>query len=339
MGFFDWIFSGNNDRGAGNKRLITALDRVLQGIDPRLKYLSGARERLAPAVRHALGFARETIGQMPPSLPLSPEHWAQSPLLRAMFTRPADIATTISGSQRLRHFIDSGEALGIETLFGVVAATRVEKTVLGAAMEGDMLRQDVVQTSVSFGDFRLAGFSRAEAETRRGLEDFVLEQLGLAAMAEIASDRKRAEDLESYRQLLLTRLRLMEQSRASMDTLFDSDDQEASDLGRLRKELALNAEQLAAAKIGGQGLEAALDRVIEALHNAEAIIQPQRISLCLNAMNILVDPAKEPCTPIELLEFSTIHPDRPRRVGFLVSFPRSAVVERHVDLDALLRSI
>ena len=337
MGFFDWIFSGNAT--GRDAHLLSAADRVLQGIDPRLKYLSGARERLAPAVREALAFAHETIGQLPPSLPLSPEHWSATPLLRAMFARPSDISETISRSDGLRRYMESSAAPAGDTLFGVLGATRVQRRVLGAALEGDMLRQDVALTSVSFGDFRLAGFAPSEAATRRGLEDFVLEQLALAAMKEVAADRKRAEDLESYRQLLLTRLRLMEQSGAGLDTLFEGVQDEPEGLVRLRKELAINAEQLAAVRTGGEGLEAALERVIDALRNAEAIIQPTQLSLCLEPMNFLVDPAEVRCTPIELLEFSTVNPDRPRRVGFLVSFPRAAVVARHVDLDALLRSI
>ena len=201
-----------------------------------------------------------------------------------------------------------------------------------------MLRRDVLRKTVSFGDFRVAGLAPAEAATRRALEDFVLEQLALAAMREIADNRKQVEHLESYRQLLLTRLRLMEQSGAGLDPLFARADGDAPDLARLRRELALNAEQLAATRAGGAGLEGALERVLAALRNAEAIIRPQRLSLNLDAMNIVVPP-QAAGAPIELLEFSTVDPERPRRVAFLVSFPRGAVHERHVDLDALRRSL
>ncbi|MBA4093817.1 MAG: hypothetical protein C0489_06970 [Candidatus Accumulibacter sp.] len=338
MGFFDWIFGGR-DLAAGNAGLMRAVDRVLHGIDPRLKLLRGARDRLAPAVQDALAFARETIGQMPPSVALTPENWAHDPLLRATFARPDDIDEALAASREVRHFIDSGALSGGDTLFGVLAATRVERSVLGSALDGGgMLRRDVLRKTVSFGDFRVAGLAPAEAATRRALEDFVLEQLALAAMREIADNRKQVEHLESYRQLLLTRLRLMEQSGAGLDPLFARADGDAPDLARLRRELALNAEQLAATRAGGAGLEGALERVLAALRNAEAIIRPQRLSLNLDAMNIVVPP-QAAGAPIELLEFSTVDPERPRRVAFLVSFPRGAVHERHVDLDALRRSL
>ena len=59
----------------------------------------------------------------------------------------------------------------------------------------------------------------------------------------------------------------------------------------------------------------------------------------LNAMNIVVGPEVPDGSDIRLVEFSTANPERPRRVGFLAHFPRSAFVEKTVDFDALLRSI
>ncbi|MDQ5902919.1 MAG: hypothetical protein QG672_506 [Pseudomonadota bacterium] len=338
MGFFDWLFS-NGASTEGGERLKAAVDRVIEGTDPRLKAISGARDRLAPAVEHALAYAHEIIARIPAGVELTPENWSATPLLKAFFTRPADIAETLSISQDLRNFLKTNEATGIETLFAVVAATRVERTVLGSVMEGDILRQDVAQKAVSFTDFRVAGFCRSEADVRRLLEDFVLEQLVLAALRDVASNKQRSDQLGAYRQLLLTRLRLLEQSGAGVNTMLDTERHESTDLGRLRSQLAANEAELNELKPAGVGLEAYLDPVIEALHNAESIIRPKVVSLRLNAMNIIVGPEAIDSSEISLVEFSTVNPDRPRRVGFLVQFPRSTIVERAVDLDALLRSI
>ena len=338
MGFFDWLFS-SGDAKEGGERLKAAVDRVIEGTDPRLKAIGGARERLAPAVERALVYAQGVIGQIPAGIELVPENWSATPLLKAFFTRPADIADTLSVSQDLRTFLKSSAATGIDTLFAVVAATRVERTVLGSAMEGGILRQDVAQKTVSFSDFRIAGFSRSEADVRRTLEDFVLEQLVLAALRDVASNKQRSDQLGAYRQLLLTRLRLLEQSGAGGNAMLDAGPRESIDLGRLRTQLAANEAELNELKPANVGLESYLNPVIEALHNAEAIIQPKVVTLRLNAMNIVVGSEAIEASEITLAEFSTLNPDRPRRVGFLVSFPHSSIVERAVDFDALLRSI
>lgn len=336
MGLFDWLFG---DRHNGDERLRAAVDKVIAGTDPRLKAVSGARERLTPAVEQALIYAHEAVGKIPAGIELTPENWSREPLLRAFFTRPADIAGTLSASQDLRDFIKTPAAVGLQTLHGVVAGTRVERTVLGQAMEGEMLRQDVAQRTVSFTDLRIAGFAASEAEIRSLLEDFVLEQLVLAALRDMAGNKQRSDQLGAWRQLLQTRLRLLEQSGAGLESRLEGGSREAPDLAQLRRQLAENEAELAAIRPSGNGFERSLDPVLEALRNAGEIIQPKRLNLRLNAMNILVGPEVADAAEIELVEFSTVNPDRPRRVGFLASFPRSAYVERTVDLDALMRSI
>ena len=338
MGFFDWLF-GKRPCCESDARLKEAVDRVIQGTDPRLKAIGNVRERLAPAVAVALDYVHELAGSIPTCIEITPEAWARSAMLRAMFVRPADVADTLSNSHDLREFLGSPQALGMETIYCVVGATRVERTVFGAAMEGDILRQDIVQKTVGFDDFRLVGFSQTEELLRERIEDIALEGLLLAALRDIADNKQRGERLESYRQLLLTRLRLMEQSGAGLDAMLKSATWEGRDIDRLRLQLAENEAELTALKAPGGGLEATLVAVIGALHNAESVIQPQQISLRLNTMNILVGADVRDASTIELIEFSTVNPDHPRRVAFPVAFPRHSVVERQVNFDAMLQML
>jgi hypothetical protein len=339
MGFFDRVF-GSKDSHERDARLRETVERVIEGTDPRLKAIRDARKRLTPAVSKALDMAHDLVARFPPCIEMSPDTWGQSPMLRAMFVRPADITNTLSSSLDLREFLDTSEALGAETLHCVVAATRVERTVLGPALEGDALRHDVVQKTVGFNDFRLVGFSRSEEELRARIEDLVVEGLVVAALRDMAENRQqRGGQVESYRQLLLTRLRLMEQGGAGLDSMLDSEVPESADIERLRSQLAENEAELAALKSGPVGLRGVLERVLEGLHNAESIIQPEHVSLRLNAMNIVVGPDVPDASTIDLIEFSTVFPNRPRRVAFLASFPRQAVVKRHIDFDAALRPL
>ena len=338
MGFFDWLF-GSTTSSEGDARLKAAVERVIEGTDPRIKAIGNARERLAPAVAHALDYAKKFVAPLPSAIELTPEAWVRSPLLRAVFVRPADVSSTLSNSLDLREFLGSSQALGFDTLYCVVAATRVERTVFGSALEGGMLRQDVAQKTVGFNDFRLVGFSPTETLLRARLEDIVLEGLVLSALRDIADNKQRNEQLGMHRQLLLTRLRLIEQSGAGLDGMLDSHSHESRDLARLRTELARNEAELTALKSGGSGFEIILELVVEALHNAEAILRPQQISLRLNAMNVLVGDEEADASTIKLVEFSTANPARPRRVAFLVAFPRHSVVERRVDFDAILNTL
>lgn len=336
MGLFDWLF-GRKDSSEGEERLRLAIDRVIEGTDPRLKAIGNVRERLAPAVSHALEFAHELVAGLPPCIETTPETWSQSPVLRAMFVRPADIATTLSSNQELRSFLGSAQAQGMARIHCVVAATRVERTVLGAAMEGEMLRQDVAQKTVGFSDFRLLGFSKSRELLDTRIEEIVLEGLVMAALRAIAENRQRNEQLGLYRQLLLTRLRLLEQSGAGLNEVLLRDTHEGRDIERLRHDLAANEAELLALK--SDGFDAVLNPVIEALHQAEDVVKASRVTLRLNSMNIVVESASADASVIELLEFSTANPERPRRVAFLATFPKDSVVAQRIDLDAALRLI
>lgn len=334
MGFFDWLF-GSKVRSEDDERLKAAVERVIEGTDPRIRSLDKARERLAPAVAHALTYVHELVGSVPSCIEISPGIWPHSPLLRAMFVRPADVANTLSNSTDLREFLASPQAVGMDMIYCVLAATRVERTMIGAALDGDLLRQDVVQKTVGFSDFRLAGFSPSEALLHERIKDIALEGLLLAALREIAENRQRGEQLETYRQLLLTRLRLMEQSGAGLDAMFRSNSWQGRDLARLRQQLAENEAELALLKSAGCGLDAALESVIGALRNAESVIRPQQVSLRLNSMNILVGADVADAATIELIEFSSGKSEYPRRVAFPVSFPRHSVIERRLDFAAM----
>ena len=339
MTFFDWLFGRSDAADGENERLEAALDKVIETVDPRLKAVSNARERLRPSVLAALEWAQRGVDRLPTSLELSEANWSNSALLRAFFVRPADVADTLARSQDLREFLGSKEALGSETLYGILAATRVERTVLGSAMQNGMLRQDVAQRTVSFRDFRVAGFTRTEDEIRRGLADFVVEQAVLAALREIAGNRERSDQLDAYQQLLQMRLRLLEQGEEGCDPLRDPADRQPMDVDRLKSELAANEAELTALRSGNIGFDGVLDTVAGALDRVREIIAPQRIALRLNAMNIVVGEEETNASDLELVEFSTLNPDRPRRVGIFVHFSRFSVPERKVDLDALMRTI
>lgn len=338
MGLFNWMFGGKED-GGDKARLNAAVDSVIQGADPRLKALGDARERLSPAVVHALTFAETLVGGLPSSIELTAQAWSGTPLLRAMFVRPDDVTKTLSNSMDLREFLESPAATAITTVHCVVAATRAERTVLGAAMEDGRLRQDVAQKTVGFSDYRLVGFSPTEELLRERIGEIVLEGLVLAALRDISGNKQRGDQLEAYQKLQAARLRLMEQGGAGMAAMLESQSHKDRDIAGMRRKLAENEAELAALKTGGSGLAANLELLVSALHNAEAVMQPQKISLRLNAMNIVVGPEVADGADIALTEFSTANPDRPRRVAFLAAFPCNTFVERAVDFDAVLKTL
>lgn len=338
MSFLDWLFGARPCCG-NDEQLAAAVERVIEGTDPRLKAVGNVRQRLSPAVAEVLHFTHELAGRLPSCIEMTAENWHREPLLRAFFVRPNDIAETLSRSQDLRDFLGSPAAPALDHVHCAVAATRTERKVLGPAMENGILRQDVARKTVSFSDFRMVGFSATEDALRRQIEEIVLEELVLVALRKITERKEQGVALLAYQQLLKARLRLLEQSGAGLNAALASEQRPERDLQQLRHELAKNEAELGAIKSGSVGLSGTIEATISALQGAEAIIQPNQLALRLNAMNFIASESDEDASTIRLIEVSTINPDRPRRVAFLARFPRQSVIVKHADFDAMLRSI
>jgi len=337
MVFFDWLL-GKRESCGEDPRLKAAVNRVIEGTDPRLRFVDDVDGRLCPAVAHALAYADQVAAGIPPMVVTSPSDWAQSAVLRAMFVRPAEVTATLSNSLDLHDFLASPAAGGIARVYCMVAATRIEQTVLGPAMDGGQLRRDVQQKTVSFQHFRLFGFAPTEEGLRSRIRDIVLEGLVLAALRVIAAQQHRSETLSFDRKLLQNRLRLMEQSRPGLDAL-ECHSYRGRDVEALRRDLADNEAALKALESFGPGLEARLAALISTLEAAESVIRAEALCLWLDAMNIQSSPGVTGVQAVPLFEFSTATPGSSRRTAFLASIPREAVAERTVDFEAGIRML
>ena len=333
MGFFDWLLGSGRALCAGNERRAEAVARVIDAVDPRLGVIGGAHERLCPAVSHALEYADRVAASLPPGVETTPQAWAQSPVLRAFFVRPADLASVLSASTDLQDFLASPTGASLDRVCCVIAATRSEQTVLGPALDGEILRQDVEQKTVSFRHFRMFGFAATEEALRQRVADIVLEGLVLAALRENTARQQQGDRLAFAQRLLAGRLQLMEQSRAGLDAL-ECDTYHGRDIERLRGQLDANAAELHRLEAAGTGLEATLAGVIRTLESADSVIHAEPLALYLDAMNVVVPPERADAAEVRLLEFSTATPGASRRVAFLATFPREAVAERKMDWSA-----
>lgn len=91
MGILDWFKNrpGQYDPDRASAELIDwAVDKAVTLTNPRLKLLSGYRQRLAPAVATTIAYLRAQATALPPVHPLSAAAWSGDPALRALFVAP-----------------------------------------------------------------------------------------------------------------------------------------------------------------------------------------------------------------------------------------------------------
>lgn len=155
-----------------------------------------ARQRLdALPTHHALDYADQVAAALPPCIETTPDNWSASPVLRAFFVRPVDVATTLRDSHDLQDFLASPAGSALDRVCCVVAATRSEQTVLGTALDGDIVRGlELLRQAVGLAPQQHAirlNYARAlikagkSAEARKELAELARLGDGFPAQAEV----------------------------------------------------------------------------------------------------------------------------------------------------------
>lgn len=133
-------------------QVLKALDRVAELVDPMLRNASGFERRLAMPLQHALGYCEGLVAGLPGPIDIDRESFSRDPLVHALFATADDIDQMLGRSQAVRDFVASCEGAESDTFYALFAARRHVKKQLGMARHGDVIRADVPQEVVYFGD-------------------------------------------------------------------------------------------------------------------------------------------------------------------------------------------
>jgi len=336
MGVFDWWRGRKEqlDADVVSKALIgEATDLVVKIANPRLVLVRRYRERLAGPIERMIVYLREGDRVLLPAREASAAVWAGDPVLRAFFARPDELVRAFSRSIELRRFFDSApERTEAHAVLGMALR---EQRVLGTRLHGEVVQHDVMQTTVSFADYRVGIVAATEPELRREIGRRVLEQLALRALERVHSIEDHGRDLEEHRALLKSRQMLLQQGAAGMKAVVgDNPRPREEELHKIEAMLEENERDLKAPGIGPGALERELEVLVETLTHASEGLKISSKRLRLDSMNNLVEAdSPEQGREIEFNVFEIAGSPPIHRVGALVRFSRAELMSR----ESLLR--
>ena len=172
-----------------------AIERAVDAVDPLLRTVSGYERKLATAASHALGYCEQLAGEVPGPLDINSRAFSADPLVHAMFAAPDDIGEMLGKSRELREFIaDPGQCRSDE-FFALLGMRQREKSVMGIALQGGVLQNDVPQRLLYFADHTLGELGSEYDITRQRLQAAAFDGLiqGFAAcVAELRQERHEA---------------------------------------------------------------------------------------------------------------------------------------------------
>jgi hypothetical protein len=326
MGLLSKLLHGA-DAGDEHERLRVheATARIL-ALSPQLQMVRRAEARLAPAVTTAIRYLDGLIAGASAPREASAAAWASDPYIHAFFAAASDVASALSRSGDLRAFFDQYPDLSVA--YGVLGMAMTEKRILGVALEGETMRRDVVQQTVSFSDHQVRVCGRSEAELREELVRRLVDQLGLEGLARFSADQSRREVLEQERALLRTRLQLLERQGVGVrGVLGDEPPAGLEELARLRGQIDDNEHSLEHLGIRSESLERELGHLCDVLANPGAHIYVESRRLRLNRMNVVLpETSSEAATDI-VFQIGRLPTNPPRMRAFtLVSFRRAELL-------------
>ena len=290
-----------------------ATEQAAAAVDPLLKTVPGFERRLAPALRHALAYCETLVAKIPGPIDISPKTFASDPLVHAIFGSAADVCTNLCMSCELREYLLGSRVAEGDAFYALLGMRRHEKSVMGMALMGEVVRSDVPQTVVYFADHTLTGVSPSFDEARGHLREAAIDGLLKGFAAELAERREARKQLHDEWEMARGRVRLREPGAGEV-------------LAGLTARLQAADASLAPERLA--------DGLAAWLAAPERHLRLESASVTVDAMGIKVEP-ESGRAGVHTLEFpELVGRDRRRWLILLVRLPRAEMAEamaRHED--------
>lgn len=306
-----------------------AIERVVDGTDPRLRVVSHYRRKLRTPVERAIEYLMAQMAVLPPAIEAGRRGFTADPHLRALFASPDQLLETLSFSPAMRDYRQRGNGSTPPELYAALRVERIERNTLGIAMQGDQLQRDVPQVTVLFKEPRVAFPNANEAGTRRELMNRAFDYLVKIALQRLTSLRARRQELEKRRRLVLqNKVGVLKSARLGLGSLLtEPASGPVLDPAAIKRQLAAIEAELGQIRTDTATLDHHLALVAETLSKPEQHLRLDQVSLTLDHMNIKVDP--DSARVNNNLTFREVRIGNQQRfIVLLVKFPSSELLEQ-----------
>jgi hypothetical protein len=302
-----------------------AIERVVDGIDTRLRAVRNYRRKLQPPVERAIEYLVAQMEALPPAIEAGRRGFTADPHLRALFASPEQLLETLSFSPAMRDYRQHGAGSPPPELYAALRVERIERNTLGLALRGDEIQRDVSQVTVLFQEPRVAFPNSSEAETRREMMNRAFDYLIEIALQRLVSLRARKQDLEKRQRELAT---VLKSARLGLRSLLtEPASGPARDPATFERQLEGIETELARLRADTATLDHHLALVAEILGEPERHLRVDQISLTLDHMNVKVDP--DSARVNNTLTFQEVRIGNQRRfIVLLIRFPSNELLEQ-----------
>lgn len=322
--FLSGLFGKLPEEGAGRlpaALIDAAIERAVDGTDRRLRALGKYRKRLRVPVTQAVQHVIQLIDALPPAVAISPGDYGADRRLRAVFVSADHLRDTLTRFWTVRDYLSGAARPLPDDIFGLLTMTQREQSVLGMELDGELLKREVLQTAVSFGNHQYLAPSATERRTRRELKRRAFDFLVRRAQEQLLATQTSRSDLVRQRHRLRARLEALQAGHAGHASIQDIMGQPGSGPAALEAEIAAIDAELGRYGKVELGLEESLRRIEDILAQPATWLTARPLQLTLDYRGIKLngEEAGSP-EPIAMTELSSSNGSR--RIVMLGKIPR-----------------
>jgi len=158
--------------------------------------------RFSEAEKWALRYADQLAAAMPGPVEMDRTHFMLDPFVHTLFGSPQPIQGTLCLSRAMQEYMRRPDA-GMGDIYALMGMRRNEKRTFGMESEGDVLRRDVAQQTISFSDHTLSCITHSEAETRAEVAWSIFDSLIGRVARHVEDMRQEKSALDKHRDDLM----------------------------------------------------------------------------------------------------------------------------------------
>jgi hypothetical protein len=300
-------------------KVLSTVERIVDDVDPSLRMLSGYRKRLSEPVAGALSYIEGLVERIPPALRVDRGHFLKDPLVNAFFVNPRDFQGIFASAPTIREFFDHCGDPNLQECCALMCMHKEERKVLGLELDGELMRREVAQVSVSFSDHQLLSPSVSEQGVREGLKWCMFDGLIANAKQQLMHLHGWADRLKDQDRILWAKLRALQTKANRLESLSRSSIETQREMQEVRHRLDQNHQQQN--RLRAASADDYLATLIDMLNHPQTYVAVDEVSMCLNKMGIKIpESSSQPGNRIRFAEVRMANV--PPRVVVLVYVPR-----------------
>jgi len=307
----------------GERQLVAdVIELVVEAVEPRCRLNSRYQEKLGGCISKSIAYLREVGREGLEPVLLARAAWSDDPRLNAFFATADDVRACLGRSNELRAFFEDPANREVQEAYALLGMKKEERTVFAPQLEGDALRHDVAQVTVSFSGHRIIAPSATLAATRREVGRRIIQRLAQVALSRIVALDMKATELQEHKAYLGARLRMLNLARDGMEGIVKDPATIADEIKAVERELKDTVDGYIEAKSSLATLDAYMERIQDVFSRPEQHVGLTHTPMRITRMGVKAsDSTSGPINELALAELSI--GDNFRGAIAIVRCPRS----------------